>query len=173
MCPPPRNVLGRDVLDSSVTQIRQRCGEGFGAVVLQQVTKTPRSPPDESDDWLEGVRRTKEDPIRLARMVNEVPWLSSSVPLSRRISFTHVTSTWGSPTCVEQRPVGGGFEPARRVYFTPLPLPTCERLRSTFHYSAPIILPSSLLQTRSPPSAANQTRCKWLRLVWQPTLGRG
>ena len=39
---------------------------------------------------------TKVSAIRLVRMVNEVPWLSSSVPLSRRISFTHVTSTWGS-----------------------------------------------------------------------------
>jgi hypothetical protein len=40
--------------------------------------------------------RVARDPIRLVRMVNEVPWLSSSAPVSRRISFTHVTSTCGS-----------------------------------------------------------------------------
>ena len=36
------------------------------------------------------------DPIRLVRMVNKILGLSVLVMFSRKIFFTHVTSTWGS-----------------------------------------------------------------------------
>ena len=50
----------------------------------------------EQDGAASDTTKAGTDPIRLVRMVKEMEQLREVRPHSRRISFTHVTSTWGS-----------------------------------------------------------------------------
>jgi zinc transport system substrate-binding protein len=68
--------------------------------------------PDGERGWKARWRSlTKQGPIRLGRMVNQVARLWQTVQTSRKTFFTHVTSTWGSGALFPS-------QPGRKTLFT-------------------------------------------------------